>query len=419
MHVLLIHQIFLSARDAGGTRHFEFARHCVQHGHRFTVVASDVSYLDGTRLGSGREEWIDGIRVLRARMLRGIHRSFAWRIVAFLSFMVSSVGTALRARPVDIVMGTSPPLFQAVSAWLVAALRRRPFLLEIRDLWPDFAIDMGVLKNPVLIWLARRLENFLYRRAAHILVNSPAYRDFLVGRGIEPGKVTLIANGVDPGMFDPAEHGARIRQELSLDGKFVVTYAGAIGPANDIPTLVRAAERLRDDDAVRVLLVGDGKDRPRVQQMIAERGLTNVLLAPPRPKSEMAQVLGASDACAATLLNIPMFAMTYPNKVFDYMAAARPVVLGIDGVIRQVVEDAGAGIFVPPGDDAALAEAVRRLKADRGAAAAMGRRGRDHVVRHFNRERHAVEFLELLGRIARPSPPPLGQPVANRRHSPP
>lgn len=396
MHILLIHQVFLTAEQAGGTRHYEFARHCVESGHQVTVVTSDVDYLTGKPLEGPRDERIDGIQVRRAHMISRIHQSFVWRIIAFLSFMFSSVVVALKADEIDIVMGTSPPLFQVASAWVVAAIRRKPLLVEIRDLWPDFAIDMGVLKNPVLIWLARRLESFLYGSADHLLVNSPAYRDYLLERALPADKISLIPNGVDPEMFDPADKGRAIREEFGLEGKFVAVYTGAIGPANDIPTLVRAAEHLQGDDDFRLLIVGDGKARPEVERLIAAKGLTNVILAGPRPKSQMKQVLGAADVCVATLLPIPMFAMTYPNKIFDYLAAGRPIVLGIDGVVREVVEEAAAGIFTPPGDDGAIAEAVARLKADPRARNEMGRRGREYVTRNFNRGRHATAFLALV-----------------------
>jgi glycosyltransferase involved in cell wall biosynthesis len=395
MHILLIHQVFLTSRQAGGTRHYEFARHCIENGHRVTVITSDVDYLTGRRIDGPLDEEVDGIRIRRARMLSRIHQSFVWRIAAFLTFMLTSVGTALKTADIDLVVGTSPPLFQAVSAWAVAAVRRKPLLVEIRDLWPDFAIDMGILKNPLFIWLARRLETFLYRRTDHILVNSPAYRDYLLDQGLPGEKISLIPNGVDPAMFDPAETGRAIREEFDLEGKFVVVYTGAIGPANDVSTLVRAAAHLQADEDVRLLIVGDGKDRPAVERLIAREGLTNVILAGPRPKSEMKQVLGAADACVATLLPIPMFAMTYPNKVFDYLAAGRPVVLAIDGVVREVVEKADAGIFATPGDDRAVARAISRLKADPRTAREMGLRGRGYVTANFDRNRHAAAFLAL------------------------
>lgn len=403
MHLLLIHQAFASPNEPGGTRHYEFARQLVQAGQRVTIVASDLSYLTGQRTTAGRglitRQELDGIVVLRAYTYPALHRSFAWRIVSFLSFMVISVGAALRAGPVDLVMGTSPPIFQAVSAWLVAVLRRRPFLLEVRDLWPDFAIDIGVLRNPVLIALSRWLERFLYRRATHLLVNSPAYRDYLIGKGVPQEKISLIPNGVDPEMFDPEARGERLRAEWRLDGKFVVTYAGALGLANDIPTILRAADRLRDQSEVHFLLVGDGKERANLEAQAHQLGLTNVTFVGSRPKFEMAEVLAASDACLATLRDIPMFRTTYPNKVFDYMAAGRPTILAIDGVIRQVIEAAGGGIFVPPGDDAALATAVISLSQDRARSRAMGQAARAYAVEHFNRRQQAAQFAELIERL--------------------
>ncbi len=403
MRVVLIHQAFVAPDEAGGTRHYELAKRAVERGIQFTIVASDISYLTGQRTIAGEtgtsEQLFDGVRVLRAYTYPSLHRSFAWRVVSFLSFMLTSIRAAWRAGRVDLVMGTSPPIFQAVSAWLVAFVRRRPLLLEVRDLWPEFAIDLGVLRNRTLIKLSRWLERFLYARAAHLLVNSPAYRDYLIGKGVPPDKITLIANGVDVQMFDPHARGERMREALGLKDKFVVTYAGALGLANDIETILRAAARLGPHTTIHFLLVGDGKERARLESRARELNVANVTFTGARPKSEIAELLAASDACVATLRDIPMFRTTYPNKVFDYMAAGRPTVLAIDGVIREVIEAARAGVFVPPGDDAALAEAVLALSADRQQAAEMGRRARAYVVEHFDRQRQANEFAALLGHL--------------------
>ena len=406
MHVLLIHQAFVSPSEAGGTRHFELGQYLLKAGHRFTIVASDVSYLTGKALFDRRslitEQEFQGIRVLRAYTYPSVHRGFVWRVVSFLSFMVSSVYTGMKAGPIDLVIGTSPPIFQAVSAWIVAMMRRRPFLLEIRDLWPEFAIDMGVLKNPVLIGLSRWLENFLYARADHILVNSPAYRDYVHSKGVASERISLIANGVDPTLFDPQSTGVEIRQELELgDDCFVVTYAGALGMANDIPTVLRAAERLQDHRKIRFLFVGDGKEQPNLKKMAEEMKLSNVIFAGARPKADMPKILAASDACLAILMNIPMFRTTYPNKVFDYMAAERPTILAIDGVIRQVIESAGGGLYVPPGDDEVLAAAVLKLSSNPDLAREMGTSARSYVVRNFNRSDQAKEFVALVSRLGR------------------
>ncbi len=418
MRLLLIHQYFAGPSEPGGTRHYELAAHLVRHGHGCTIVASTLNFTSGKRVAKGRglvvEESIDGIRVLRAYTVPTLHKSLAGRVIALLSFMVTSVWAALWARDIDLVMGTSPPLFQAVSAWFVSVVRRRPLLLEIRDLWPEFAIDIGVLKNPVLIKIARWVEMFLYARATHLLVNSPAYREYLLNKGVPDEKISVISNGVDPDMFHPDADGRFVREQLGVADKFVVTYAGALGMANDIDTILRAAARLRTTTQVRFLLVGDGRERPGLEQKAKQFELANLQFLGTRNKGAMPDILAASDACLATLKNIPMFRTTYPNKVFDYMAAGRPTVLAIDGVIREVVEAAGGGIFVPPGDDRALAAAIQALCDDRAKAQEMGRGARRYVVEHFNRHQQAQDFVRLVARLAKspasePDEPPVSQ----------
>ena len=400
MHVLLIHQAFVSPDDAGGTRHYELARRFVDGGHSFSIVASDLSYLSGKKCTADeRVQDFDGVKVQRAWTYSALHRSFVWRIVSFLSFMVSSVWVALKVKNVDLVIGTSPPIFQAVSAWVISVVKWRPFLLEIRDLWPEFAVDMGVLKNPVLIWLARRLERFLYARANHLLVNSPAYRDYLIGLGIPASKVSFIANGVDPDMFHvkPSEGG--LRDEFQLRGKYLVTYAGAMGMANNLEVVLEAATMLNDVRDVHFLMVGDGKDRPKLEELARQMNVKNVTFTGSRPKSQMPEILAESDVCLAVLRDIPMFRTTYPNKVFDSMAASRPVVLAIDGVIRQVIEEADGGIPVPPGNPQAMANAVRTLFSNRPRSEQMGRSARDYVIKFFDRNKQALQFGELVKQI--------------------
>ncbi len=408
MRALLIHQAFVAPHHAGGTRHYEMATRLVRQGHEFTIVASDLSYLTGERdkdLKSGwvTEQELDGLKVLRAYTYPSLHRSFFWRIVSFLTFMVTSIWASLRAGEVDVVIGTTPPIFQAVSAWLISVLRWRPFILEVRDLWPEFAIDLGVLRNRGLIWLSRKLERFLYDRAAYILVNSPAYRDYLLNKGIDAEKIRFIPNGVDPEMFKNAS-GQDVRAEFGLDEKFLAIYAGALGMANDIDSILTAAQLLRDDERIHFLLVGDGKDRHRLEAMASGMDLSNVTFAGAVPKTKMPSVLAAADVCLATLRDIPLFKTTYPNKVFDYMAASRPVILAIDGVIRDVIEASGGGVYVEPGQPDQLAHAIKRMLESREETRSMGIAGQRYVVQHFDRSRHAEElrdlFVEATGKAA-------------------
>lgn len=406
MKILLIHQAFASHKEAGGTRHFELARHMVQKGHEFTIIASNVSYLSGRCLFNNKKlidvQKIDGIKILRAYTCSGLHRGYFPRVISFMCFMITSIIAALKIKmkeDVDLVIGTTPPLFQAGSAWLASKIFKCPFLLEIRDLWPEFAIDMGVLKNPLLITVSRWFENFLYTHATHLMVNSPAYRDYLIGKRVPESSITLIPNGADTKMFAPDVSGEQIRERFGLKGRFIVTYAGALGAANDIDTILRTANHLKCEPDIQFLLIGDGKERLRLEAVAKEWNIHNVTFAGFYPKTDMAGILAASDTCLATLRDIPAFRTTYPNKVFDYMAAGRPIILGIDGVIRKVIEEARAGIFVPPGDDFAMAEAVYELYKNPERSVSMGMAGRSYVRKYFDRKKQAGEFLRLLTRL--------------------
>jgi len=400
MKILLINQAFVSPDEPGHTRHFEMARFLQSHGHELIIVASDLNYQTGQRTverkGIFAEQIIDGVRILRAYIYPALHRSYFWRIISFFSFMFSSVWTALQVRDVDLVMGTTPPIFQAVSAWFVSFIRRKPFLLEVRDLWPEFGVSMGVLKNPVVIALARWLEGFLYARATHILVNSPAYKDYMVGKGVPKYKITYIAYGTDVEMFNPHVDGSSIRTELGLQDKFVVLYAGALGQANDIDTILRAAQRLNTEDKIRFVLFGDGKERPRLQSEAERMKLSNVIFAGVRPKKDMPRVVASADVCLAILQDIPMFRTTYPNKVFDYMAAGRATVLVIDGITRELIESSGGGVYVHPGDDELLANTILDLSRDPKRVQQMGQNAREYLVKHLDRRDKLNGTLELL-----------------------
>jgi glycosyltransferase involved in cell wall biosynthesis len=398
MHILLIHQAFTALDEPGGTRHYELASYLLHRGHSTTIITSPVSYLTGAAWKTNAETSASpagsGLDIRRVAVYPALHRSFVHRVISFLSFMIASFTEGLRVRQVDVVWGTSPPIFQAVTAWALARLKRVPFLLEVRDLWPEFAVQVGVLRQPVLIRLSEWLERFLYRKADLVLVNSPGFAQHVTQRGAKG--VVLVPNGADVDMFDPDADGAVFRQVNHLEGKFVLLYAGAHGMSNDLTVLLDAAQILQDDPAIAILLVGDGKEKSALQQFASEKRLTNVIFLPPVTKSEMPAVLAAADACLAILKPIPLYATVYPNKVFDYMAAGRPVVLAIDGVIRQLVESAAAGIFTPPGDAQALAETIRQLAGDRQLGREMGLAGRKIVEERFDRRSLADQFAEII-----------------------
>jgi len=412
MHILLIHQAFAALDEPGGTRHYELARCLAQRGYRVTIIASPVSYLTGTPLSTpppfrnemGGDEGGGGVTILRTATYHALHRSFVHRVFVFFSFMLSSFVVGLRVRKVDLVWGTSPPIFQGWTAWLLARLKRVPFLFEVRDLWPAFAIAVGVLRNRTLIRLSEWLERFLYRHSDRVMVNSPGFIAHVKSRGAK--RVELVPNGAEPGMFDPADNGDTFRASHHLEDRFVALYAGAHGMSNDLGVVLEAARILQDEvidtskvtvtSGIHIVLLGDGKEKPRLQEQAVAMGLTNVTFVPPVPKNDMATALAAANACIAILKPLDEYKTTYPNKVFDYMAAGRPVVLAIDGVIHEMVEAAECGIFAQPGDPAALANALRALASDPARSRRTGLKGRRYVEAHFSRSMLAEKLAHIL-----------------------
>ncbi len=395
MHILIIHQAFASFDEPGGTRHYEFARLLAARGHQVTVIASPVSYITGSVTQTAASSELAGVKILRASVYSAHHKSFVHRLIAFFSFMLSSFWLGLGVRHVDLVWGTSPPIFQGVTAWLLARLKRARFLFEVRDLWPQFAIAVGVLKNPVIIRMSEWLERFLYHRADMLMVNSPGFIEHIRQRGGR--QIELLPNGADPSMFNPQDEGLDFRRKHNLKDKFVVLYAGAHGMSNDLQVVLDAAALLADRKEIQIVLLGDGKEKPALQARAEAMGLVNLTFLPSIPKSEMPTALAGADACIAILKPLEEYKTTYPNKVFDYMAAGRPVVLAIDGVIRSVVESAGCGWFTEPGNAAAMAQVIRRLADDPKASRAMGQRGRAYLEKNFSRESMADKLLQILG----------------------
>jgi len=405
MHILLIHRAFAQSDQPGGTRHIELGRILTAKGFRMTVVTASVSYLNaasgvgGTPLPE-RESLEPGIEVIRCTA--GTSARHLWgRFQEMFGFMLSSFWKGLSIPGVDLVWATSPTLFQALAAALVAKLKRKPLLLEIRDIWPDALEDIGALCNPVAIAIANALAKWLYRQATCIVINSPGFRRHLMAKGVPDKKLFLVANGVDTTMFNPADRGSNLRSEMGWDDQFVALYSGAHGMANDLDAVLEAASLLSPHPRVRVILLGDGPEKPRLKGRAEQMGLSNVEFLDPVPKSAMPSLLAATDCCIAHLKPSAMQAMVYPNKVFDYMAAGRPTVLGIGGVIREVIEGAQGGIPTEPGDARAMADAIEFLSRSPEVGRQMGINARAFVERNFQRQAIADSLLHVLGVVAR------------------
>jgi lipopolysaccharide/colanic/teichoic acid biosynthesis glycosyltransferase/glycosyltransferase involved in cell wall biosynthesis len=418
VRLMLIHQAFVQPSEPGGTRHFELASHLVKAGGEATVICSDISYLTGRPTAATRPRFYSsavehGIRFCRVRTYGAYHKSYIHRLASFAGFTASAFVAAARMPRPSVILGTSPPPFQAIAAYLAARWHRVPFIYEIRDLfWEYIAQTQGGAGN-ALSGLGRRLERALCRRAAVVVVNSPGFIPYVKSCGVPEERIALVANGVDTEMFSPDKADRSAWRPFVGDDSYIVLYAGAMGMINDVGTLIAAANLLQDLPDLRLCLMGDGKERPHLIDAVNASGQKNVVFVPAQPKSAMPALIGSADVGVANLRNLPIFRTVYPNKVFDYLAAAKPVVLGMDGEIRRVVDDAGAGVCVEPGNVEAFAAAIRVMYADRQAAAESGVRGRAYVARHFDRLTQAGRFVEILTAVS--SQAQIGRPASDRR----
>ncbi|MEM3871985.1 MAG: glycosyltransferase family 4 protein [Nitrososphaeria archaeon] len=398
MNILLIHEIFVTPDQGGGTRHYEFAKYLVQMGHKVTVIASNVDYLSGRRKDK-KDEVRDGIRIIYSPTLSSVHKGFLGRGLAFLSFSLSSFIEALKVHDFEIVIGTSPPLFQAVTAFAIARIKRKKFVFEVRDLWVDFARELGIIRNGFIFFLLKKVEYLLYRNSDLVIVNSPGFLSY-VPQSIPREKVILIPNGVSTSDFDGAtEKNMELVYKLGLLDKFVVMYTGNLGVANDLDTVLNSAILLKDFRDIVFIFIGGGIRKDEIKKQIVSKNLENVIVLDPVPKKDISKFISLADVCIASIKDTPLLQLVYPNKVFDYMASGKPTILTINGVMRDVIEKSNGGIYVPPGDSLKLKEAILYYYNNREFVILHGNNARNYVKKNFEREDIARKFEAILLRL--------------------
>jgi glycosyltransferase involved in cell wall biosynthesis len=406
MHILLIHQYFLEDDAGGGSRWNEMARIWVRDGHSVTVIAGDAHYMSGkSGSNAGGRFWVydnkDGVRVIRCKVSGRYHRGFPGRLWCYISFALMALYAGMRFANsrFDCTIVTSPPLLVGIPGVLLSKWKRVPLVLEIRDLWPESAIEMGVLKNKWLISLSYRFEKYLYRNATLINVLTPAFRERLIReKSVVPGKIVMIPNAAD---FRWSEEALRsvctsgLRRKLGLEGKFVVIYVGAHGLANNLMQLVEAATLLGDTNA-HFLLIGDGMQKQKLIENADSRQLTNISFLGPVSKEQIFEYILMADAGVAVLKKAEIFKTVYSNKTFDYFSCKKPVLMAIDGISRDLIEQAEAGMFAEPENPADLAGKIRIYMNDRTLLRRHGENGYRFVHKHFDREKLAKNFLECI-----------------------
>lgn len=419
MHILLITQYFPPETGATSNRLLSLAKGIQAAGHEVVVVAEKPNHPEGV-IRPGYEEGFftereyEGIPVIYTWVYTQPGKNFVGRMLFYLSFMAMAVPGALRAKGrFDVVLASSPPLFVGLAGWMAAKLKGARFVFDVRDLWPDVAVAMGMLDRPVAVRVARAIERFIYKRADGITAVTDSFCRHIASITGADKPIARVMNGTEPALFQQDAERATIRAALGLEESFVVGYVGNLGLAQGLEHVLDAAVlfplpnplpegegttrevRLNDSAPnVHFLILGSGPMREALMQGAGRRGLTNVTFLPRMNLKEAAAHMAASDALLVPLASHPIYRQFIPSKLFDSMAAGKPVLLSVDGEARAILEEADAGLYYAAEDGEALAECIRRLRDQPKEADAIGKRGRNYATEHCAR---AVQVGKLVG----------------------
>jgi glycosyltransferase involved in cell wall biosynthesis len=371
MNIVVVYQYYQTTNAPGHSLIYDWTQHLAECGHEVSVVAGETGYMESHQSATPwylrmlRRENIGKVQVCRTFTYSQLHRSYLGRLLGFISFSITCPMALLFRKKPDLIIGSSPPIFPIFSAWLVCKLRGIPFIMEVRDLWPESAIQMGILKNKQLIKIMSWMEKVLYNHSDKIIALTDGIRINICERGWSEEKVVPVYCGVDTTKLYPdMEAGLEIRKRYHLEDKKIVLYFGALGEANNIPVILRAAKCLEQNTDIVFMLIGDGMQRQATEKTIEEMKLTNVILHKAVPKDQARSYINAADLCLVTLLDIPLFHGALPTKLFDYMACNKPVLCGVAGEAKRLIDEAKSGLTFPPNDDKQLADLILKTLQD-------------------------------------------------------
>ncbi len=391
MHILYLHQYFVSPDEAGGTRSFEMARRWVRWGHRVTLLTSSARFRAGP---SGRAD-VDGIEVVVLPVDYRSEMTHAQRIRAFCTFALQASRWSARVRA-DVIYASSTPLTIAIPAIIGSRVRRIPMVFEVRDLWPELPIAVGALRRPVAIWGARALERVAYRASTDVIALSPGMADGVARCGVARDRIHVVPNACDVSTFDVDVQQARAYVDRLVPGTGpLVVYAGSFGALNDAAWLVEVASQTQD---VRFAFVGEGPGRPELEARA--RGVSSVCVLPPIPKRDVPLLLRGATLATSLFLPIQQMEHNSANKFFDALAAGAPVAINYGGWQAELLRDSGAGLVLPQRDVSEAARMIRRAAFDRRWLVEASRAARELARTRFDRERLARQALDVVERAA-------------------
>lgn len=407
MRILLLTLYFAPDAAANAVIMTELAEELSALGHQVTVVTAFPHYAGNVidHRYRGRLIQLDqykGIRVIRTYLYTSPHKQrFVVRFLNYVSFNLLCTLAGLFAGPHDIILAPSPPLTIGLSAYIISRAKRIPYIYNVQDIYPDVVVKLGILRNPCVITLSRRLECFVYAHARHITVISDGFRANLLRKGVPPQKLTVIPNFVDVDFIRPLPRDNGFRHRFGLDGHFVVLYAGNLGHSQSLEDVLECAALMEDRDDISFVIVGNGSRKPYLETRAHEMGLANVHFIPFQPREDVPDIYAAADVSLVPLRQgIAMDSV--PSKLYTIMASGRPVIAAVDpgSDTWEFVQQAQCGLCIPTEDPQALAEAIRALYADPALRERLGRNGREHVVQHYTRQAVGRQYHDLLTSLA-------------------
>jgi glycosyltransferase involved in cell wall biosynthesis len=401
VHILFLTDNFPPEVNAPASRTFEHAREWVTKGHQVTIITCAPNFpkgrvFEGYKNKLWQSEDVDGIRVIRVWSYITGNEGFAKRILDYQSYMITSFLASIFVRRVDVVVGTSPQFFTACAAWATAAVKWKPFVFELRDIWPESIRAVGAMKESKALDAFEKVELFLYRRAKAIVSVTHSFKDNLVRRGIDGEKIHVVTNGVDTSRFSPRPKDPELASRLGLSGKFVAGYIGTHGMAHALETLVDAARILEDDAAaqdIRLLMLGNGANRDAVIERA--QGLSNMIFLESVSKDEVARYWSLLDGSIIHLKKSELFKTVIPSKMFECMGMGIPILHGVEGESADIVSSHNVGIPFEPENAAELAAALKRLKANSNQRNELSQNGL-RASKNFDRNNLAQDMLDVL-----------------------
>jgi glycosyltransferase involved in cell wall biosynthesis len=406
MRILFLSHYFPPEVNAPATRTYEHCRQWVRDGHTVTVVTCAPNHPQG-QVYNGYHNRLyqrdvkDGITVVRIWTFVTANEGFLKRTLNYISYLCSAVVVSIFLPKADVVLSTSPQFFNGLAGYFVSKLKRIPWVLEIRDLWPESIVAVGAIKNPAIIKMLEWIEHFAYRKADRIVPVTDSFKKYMLDKGIKAGKITVVKNGVDLARYAPIDGARALAEELGIKGKFVVSYFGTHGMAHHLETILHAAHRLSSSKNIIFLMVGDGAERQALVQMRDKMALDNVMMIDQQPKSRMREFWALSNISLILLKKSDLFKTVIPSKIFESMAMAKPIILGVEGESADLLQAAKAGVCIEPEHAGDLAAHVLELSQDPERCYQLGRNGRQYVMEHFDRTvlaRNLACVIEAVGR---------------------